>query len=101
MAVVCVSTAADAEAMTHTHHAIDYIELAVVDLAAARSFYEAAFGWGFNDYGPEYAGIRSAAGDGEGRGVSNAIATPSPARSTRSLPLVAAIRGLLTALGPV
>jgi predicted enzyme related to lactoylglutathione lyase len=46
----------------HTHHAIDYIELAVTDLAAAKRFYTTAFGWRFNDYGPEYAGIQ-----GEGR----------------------------------
>jgi predicted enzyme related to lactoylglutathione lyase len=41
----------------HTHHSIDYIEFAVSDMAAAKRFYEAAFGWTFNDYGPEYAGI--------------------------------------------
>lgn len=45
----------------HTHHAIDYIEFTVRDLADAKRFYTAAFGWVFNDYGPEYAGIQ---GDG-------------------------------------
>ncbi len=44
--------------MTHHHHAIDYVELSAPDLDAARAFYAAAFGWEFNDYGPEYAGIR-------------------------------------------
>jgi predicted enzyme related to lactoylglutathione lyase len=34
---------------------IDYIEFAVTDLAAAKSFYSAVFGWSFTDYGPEYA----------------------------------------------
>ena len=47
---------------THSHHAIDYIEIAVTDVAAAKSFYSSAFGWTFNDYGPEYAGIQ---GDGK------------------------------------
>lgn len=42
----------------HTHHAIDYIELRVTDLAEAKRFYTAAFGWSFNDYGPGYAGIQ-------------------------------------------
>lgn len=42
----------------HTHHAIDYIEFGVRDLAAAKHFYTAAFGWRFNDYGPSYAGIQ-------------------------------------------
>lgn len=51
----------------HTHHAIDYIELSVRDLEAAKRFYAEAFGWEFNDYGPGYAGIRS--GDGEEGGL--------------------------------
>jgi predicted enzyme related to lactoylglutathione lyase len=41
------------------HHAINYVEFTVTDIAAAKSFYAAAFDWQFNDYGPEYAGIRS------------------------------------------
>ena len=48
--------------MTHQHHTIDYIELAVVDLAEAKRFYGAAFGWTFNDYGPDYAGIQRLGG---------------------------------------
>ncbi|MBV1857955.1 MAG: VOC family protein [Nannocystaceae bacterium] len=47
-----------ADSASHTHHAIDYIELSAPDLAAAKAFYGSAFGWEFNDYGPEYAGIR-------------------------------------------
>lgn len=34
--------------------AIDYIELSVADIARAKAFYGAAFGWTFTDYGPEY-----------------------------------------------
>ncbi len=52
--------------MSHVHHTIDYIELTVSDMAAARAFYSAAFGWKFNDYGPEYTGIQ---GDGPDREV--------------------------------
>jgi hypothetical protein len=33
---------------------IDYIELGVPDAAEARRFYAAAFGWSFQEYGPEY-----------------------------------------------
>ena len=33
---------------------IDYIELGATDVAAARRFYESAFGWKFTDYGPDY-----------------------------------------------
>ena len=63
--------------MSNIHHAIDYIELNVSDLPVTRSFYEAAFGWQFNDYGPEYAGIRASDGEGEVGGL-NATGTPSP-----------------------
>ena len=38
-------------------HVIDYVELAVDDLEHAKAFYAKALGWGFNDYGPDYAGI--------------------------------------------
>jgi hypothetical protein len=33
---------------------IDYIEMPVADLARAKSFFTAAFGWKFTDYGPDY-----------------------------------------------
>ncbi|HEX6020672.1 MAG TPA: VOC family protein [Solirubrobacter sp.] len=42
----------------HTHHAIDYIELTVPEMQAAKAFYTSAFGWSLTDYGPEYAGIQ-------------------------------------------
>jgi predicted enzyme related to lactoylglutathione lyase len=44
--------------MAHRHHALDYIELAVDDIAAAKTFYADAFGWNFTDYGPDYAAIQ-------------------------------------------
>lgn len=43
----------------HVHHAIDYIEITVTDVAAAKRFYTSAFGWSFTDYGPDYAGIQA------------------------------------------
>jgi hypothetical protein len=46
------------DAGVHVHHAIDYIEIAVRDVSEAKSFYATAFGWTFNDYGPDYAGIQ-------------------------------------------
>ena len=63
--------------MGHVHHAIDYVELAVGDLPAAKAFYTSAFGWAFNDYGPEYAGIRRSDGEGEVGGLS-VVAEPRP-----------------------
>jgi predicted enzyme related to lactoylglutathione lyase len=44
---------------------IDYIELAVDDLAASKTFYGMALGWSFNDYGPDYAGIADPRNPGE------------------------------------
>ncbi|MBS2025235.1 MAG: VOC family protein [Deltaproteobacteria bacterium] len=39
---------------THPHHGVDYIELAAPDLDAIKSFFGAAFGWQFKDWGPDY-----------------------------------------------
>jgi hypothetical protein len=47
----------------HIHHAINYIEFPVLDVCAAKAFYEAAFDWRFTDYGPDYAGIRGPEGE--------------------------------------
>lgn len=63
--------------MTNIHHAIDYVELPVADLPVTRAFYEQAFGWQFNEYGPQYAGIRAPSGDGEVGGLD---ATAGPDR---------------------
>jgi len=41
----------------HAHHTIDYVEITVRDLTAAKAFYTSAFGWELTDYGPTYAGI--------------------------------------------
>lgn len=55
--------------MTQTHHTIDYIELAAPVLEASKTFYAEVFGWEFNDYGEQYAGIRAADSDGEVGGL--------------------------------
>lgn len=62
--------------MRQTHHAMAYIELAASDVTAAKAFYGSAFGWEFNDYGPEYAGIKGA--DGEEVGGLNGTADAAP-----------------------
>jgi predicted enzyme related to lactoylglutathione lyase len=54
------------------HHTIQYVELGVGGadgVAAAKEFYGGLFGWEFNDYGPEYAGIRDPHGEGEVGGL--------------------------------
>lgn len=46
--------------MNERHHRVDFFELPVVDLEAAKAFYGKAFGWTFVDYGPEYADVKGA-----------------------------------------
>ena len=36
------------------HHAIAYIEFPAADLEATKRFFNAAFGWAFTDWGPDY-----------------------------------------------
>lgn len=33
---------------------IDYVELPAIDMGAVKAFYNRAFGWSFQDYGPDY-----------------------------------------------
>ena len=43
--------------MTNAEHdrRIDYIEFPVKSVPDAKKFYDQAFGWSFEDYGPDYA----------------------------------------------
>lgn len=43
---------------------INYVELPVLDMAAAKAFYTEAFGWAYEDYGPTYAAFTNAGIDG-------------------------------------
>ena len=56
---------------------IDYVELPAGNLAATKSFYAEAFGWGFTDYGPTYAGFENAGLDG-GLAAGDAAMTTVP-----------------------
>ena len=61
----------------HRHHAIDYIEIPVIDVAAAKAFYGSAFGWTFTDYGPDYAGIQDPTRSAEAGGLAKTDAVRS------------------------
>jgi predicted enzyme related to lactoylglutathione lyase len=61
-----------------THHTIDYIEFTARDLGASKRFYTTAFGWQFNDYGPEYAGIKGGAGEVGGLRQADEARTAGP-----------------------
>lgn len=47
-----------------THLKIDYVEFASSDLAKSKTFFGKAFGWTFQDYGPDYAAMTNAGLDG-------------------------------------
>lgn len=53
---------------SHMHHAINYIEFGVANMAESKRFYAEAFDWRFNGYGPTYAGIQRQGEDGEAGG---------------------------------
>jgi len=42
------------------HHRINYIEFAATDVAQAKRFYAAVFGWEFQDWGPDYVSFSAA-----------------------------------------
>lgn len=60
------------------HHGIDYIEFGVTDMVESKRFYQAAFDWGFNDYGPEYAGIQKQGGEAGGLLLVPAVSPGGP-----------------------
>ncbi|MGW0179971.1 VOC family protein [Nocardia sp. NPDC003345] len=92
------------ETSAHTHHGIDYIELTVTDLEAAKHFYASAFGWAFNDYGPGYAGFRrfdGSPGEAGGLALGTEVHTGGPLVVLYSEDLDASVRAVGAAGGTV
>lgn len=52
---------------------IDYIEFSSPDISATTTFFARAFGWHFNDYGPEYQELADAGLSG---GIAAGAAAP-------------------------
>lgn len=86
MSVVCGSIRGMGTHAHGLHHTIDYVEIPVDDLAAARAFYGTAFGWSFVDHGDGYAGIRTAAEQGQDE--AGGLALVAGATPPRGGPLV-------------
>jgi predicted enzyme related to lactoylglutathione lyase len=42
------------------HHALNYVEFTTADIEKTKQFYGKAFGWSFQDYGPDYAAFGKA-----------------------------------------
>jgi len=63
------------------HHGINYIEFTTTDIAKTQSFYEKAFGWNFQSFGPDYVSFdkASAGVDGGFKSGEPGQGAPSPA----------------------
>lgn len=48
----------------NAHEKINYVEYPAKDIGATKRFFEAAFGWTFADYGPDYAAFANQGLDG-------------------------------------
>lgn len=46
------------------HEKLDYVEFPATDIERTKSFFEAAFGWSFVDYGPDYTAFSNQGLDG-------------------------------------
>jgi predicted enzyme related to lactoylglutathione lyase len=79
-----------------THLKIDYVEFATERLGETRAFFEKAFGWAFQDYGPDYAAMTNAGIDGGIHNESTAAETP-PLVILKADDLEAALRAVTTA----
>jgi predicted enzyme related to lactoylglutathione lyase len=70
--------------MGSRHNTIDYVELGArnaADHARTRAFFEKAFGWTYQDYGPDYC-------DTHGSGVTSGINGDADHRPLAPLPVV-------------
>lgn len=65
---------------------LDYVEFAARDVAAAKKFYAAAFGWKFTDYGPGYTSFT------DGRLSGGFFAAPKAPRKTNPLIVIFAAK---------
>ncbi len=62
----------------HNNNAIDYIEFNVNDIAKAKAFYGAAFGWTFTDFGPAYCEFNDGQRKGGFAAIEGDIVTAGP-----------------------
>ena len=76
--------------MDARHNRIDYVELGAKnagDYAKTKAFFETAFGWTYQDYGPDYCDTKSS---GVGSGINgdsdHRTLQPLPVRLVRALP---------------
>jgi hypothetical protein len=84
-------------------YSIDYVELTVPDAVGAKRFYGAAFGWEFQDWGPDYVSFKDGRMEGGFREVEGPF-TPSsgnPLVILYAADLAAAERRIISAGGRI
>ena len=65
--------------LAESHHKIHYIEFAASDVARAKQFYATAFGWAFQDWGPDYVSF-----DAASAGIAGGFRLSKPEETTGS-----------------
>lgn len=79
---------------------LNYVEIPVADIGAAKAFYEAAFGWTLTQFGPSYAATLT--GDTDiGLQADSAEATKAPLPVIEVEDLVASIEAVAAAGGEI
>ena len=78
---------------------LDYLEFAARDVAAAKNFYTAAFGWIVTDYGPDYTSFTDGRLNGGFFATPDAPAKTNPLTILFAADLEAAAQRVLTAGG--
>lgn len=76
--------------MSMSHARPDYLEFSVRDAARSKEFYAAAFGWTFQEYGPDYIGFHDGTRESGGMRVELAPAPPLPVLYAENLDAVRA-----------
>jgi len=100
-AACAAPTAMEDPAPQHTHHSLDYLEITVTDMDAAKRFYAEAFDWEFNDYGPTYAGIRKGEGEVGGLRLDDTVQRGGPLPILYSADLDATVESVRAAGGEI
>ena len=89
------------ESNSSNNRKINYIEFVSTDVARSKQFYSAAFGWSFEDWGPDYISFQSAAAGIDGGFRKGEAQTGSPLVVIYASDLTAAEQAILAAGGAI
>jgi uncharacterized protein len=80
---------------------VDYVEFATTNIATAKKFYTAVFGWTFTDYGPDYTSFTDGRLSGGFRAEGTAPAKTNPLIVILARELEGAVQTVLAAGGKI